>query len=76
MLVDPYAAYGRTGEKPRVNDLPRICADIRDRFPVSGVAEQAGVKLQRAGREMKGCCPFRCVFQPLLIVRCRGKCFF
>lgn len=42
----------------RVNDLSAICADIRDRFPVSGVARQAGVKLARAGREMKGCCPF------------------
>lgn len=39
-------------------DLPRICGDIRDRFPVSGVADQAGVKLVRAGRELKGCCPF------------------
>ncbi len=58
MLTDPYAAYGRAGEKSSMNDLPRICADIRDRFPVSGVAGQAGVKLQRAGRELKGCCPF------------------
>lgn len=41
-----------------VNDLPGICADIRQRFPVSGVAGQAGVKLLRAGRELKGCCPF------------------
>lgn len=39
-------------------DLARLCADIRDRFPVSGVASQAGVKLSRAGRELKGCCPF------------------
>jgi DNA primase len=31
---------------------------IRDRFPVSGVAIKAGVKLSRAGREWKGCCPF------------------
>ncbi|WP_260598299.1 DUF7146 domain-containing protein [Sphingomonas endolithica] len=58
MLMDPYAAYGREGERNRVIDLPRVCADIRDRFPVSGVAAQAGVKLQRAGRELKGCCPF------------------
>ncbi|MEN2786074.1 CHC2 zinc finger domain-containing protein [Sphingomonas qilianensis] len=58
MLMDPYAAYGRTNERNRVTDLPRICADIRNRFPVSGVAAQAGVKLQRAGREWKGCCPF------------------
>lgn len=39
-------------------DLPRVCADIRGRFPVSGVARQAGVKLVRTGREWKGCCPF------------------
>lgn len=39
-------------------ELPRLCADIRDRFPISGVAAKAGVKLQRAGRELKGCCPF------------------
>ncbi|RYE91820.1 MAG: hypothetical protein EOO77_47660, partial [Oxalobacteraceae bacterium] len=31
---------------------------VRDRFPVSGVANRAGVKLSRAGREWKGCCPF------------------
>ncbi len=31
---------------------------VRDRFPVSGVAIKAGVKLARAGREWKGCCPF------------------
>ena len=31
---------------------------IRDRFPLSGVASKAGVKLSRAGREWKGCCPF------------------
>lgn len=43
---------------PRTTDLPRVCADIRSRFPVSGVASQAGVKLHRAGRELKGCCPF------------------
>lgn len=42
----------------RGEDLPRICADIRDRFPVSGAAKKAGVKLVRAGRELKGCCPF------------------
>ena len=40
------------------SDLPRLCADVRTRFPVSGVAAQAGVKLLRAGRELKGCCPF------------------
>lgn len=42
----------------RASDLPRICTDIRQRFPLSGVARQAGVKLVRAGRELKGCCPF------------------
>jgi DNA primase len=39
-------------------DLARIVTGIRDRFPLSGVALKAGVKLQRAGREWKGCCPF------------------
>ena len=39
-------------------ELQRLCADIRDRFPVSGVASKAGVKLVRGGRELKGCCPF------------------
>lgn len=58
MLIDHYAAYGQAGERNRVTDLPRICADLRDRFPISGVAAKAGVKLQRAGRELKGCCPF------------------
>jgi DNA primase len=58
MLMNPYAEYGRQGGSHRVNDLPRVCAGIRDRFPVSGVARQAGVELQRAGRELKGRCPF------------------
>lgn len=40
------------------NELARIVSDIRDRFPLSGVASQAGVKLQRAGNELKACCPF------------------
>ena len=35
-----------------------LTQQIRDRFPVSGVASKAGVKLVRAGREWKGCCPF------------------
>jgi len=35
-----------------------ITQQVRDRFPVSGVANKAGVKLSRAGREWKGCCPF------------------
>lgn len=58
MLMNPYASYAKAADTPGVSDLPRICADIRDRFPVSGVAGQAGVKLARAGRELKGCCPF------------------
>lgn len=36
----------------------RIVSSIRDRFPISGLAAKAGVNLQRAGRELKGCCPF------------------
>jgi DNA primase len=39
-------------------DLARIVAGIRDRFPLSGVASKAGVKLHRAGNELKACCPF------------------
>ncbi|MEI5685454.1 DUF7146 domain-containing protein [Sphingomonas kyungheensis] len=39
-------------------DLARIVTSIRDRYPVSGVATKAGVKLHRAGNELKGCCPF------------------
>lgn len=39
-------------------DLARIVTDVRERFPVSGVAATAGVKLESAGRELKGCCPF------------------
>ncbi len=35
-----------------------IVGQVRDRFPVSGVANRAGVKLQRAGNEWKGNCPF------------------
>lgn len=40
------------------NALASVGASIRDRFPLSGVAAKAGVKLQRAGREWKACCPF------------------
>lgn len=40
------------------NALASVVASIRDRFPLSGVAAKAGVKLQRAGREWKACCPF------------------
>lgn len=39
-------------------DLARVVAGIRDRFPLSGVASKAGVKLTRVGREWMGCCPF------------------
>ncbi|MBI0475745.1 virulence-associated protein E [Sphingomonas sp. MA1305] len=37
--------------------MARVVTDIRDRFPVSGVASKAGVKLMRAGNELKACCP-------------------
>ncbi|WP_288338496.1 CHC2 zinc finger domain-containing protein [uncultured Sphingomonas sp.] len=40
------------------NNLALIVAGIRDRFPLSGVASKAGVKLLRAGNELKACCPF------------------
>jgi DNA primase len=39
-------------------ELTRIVANIRDRFPLSGVATSAGLDLHRAGREWKACCPF------------------
>lgn len=39
-------------------ELARVVAGIRDRFPLSGVASKAGVKLHRAGNELKACCPF------------------
>ncbi|USU09990.1 CHC2 zinc finger domain-containing protein [Sphingomonadaceae bacterium OTU29MARTA1] len=39
------------------SELARIVASIRDRIPVSGVASKAGVKLNRAGNELKACCP-------------------
>ena len=35
-----------------------VVQQVRDRFPVSGVASKAGVRLHRAGNEWKGCCPF------------------
>ncbi|MDP1026302.1 CHC2 zinc finger domain-containing protein [Sphingomonas sp. KR1UV-12] len=38
-------------------ELARVVAGIRDRFPLSGVASKAGVKLHRAGNELKACCP-------------------
>ncbi|WP_294211366.1 CHC2 zinc finger domain-containing protein [uncultured Sphingomonas sp.] len=44
---------------PRMDsaEMARVVAGIRDRFPVSGVASKAGVKLLRAGNELKACCP-------------------
>jgi DNA primase len=39
-------------------DLARITAAIRDGFAMSEVVSKAGVELQRAGNEWKGCCPF------------------
>jgi DNA primase len=38
-------------------EMARVVAGIHDRFPVSGVASKAGVKLLRAGNELKACCP-------------------
>ncbi len=59
-------------------DLARIVTGIRDRFPLSGVALKAGVKLQRAGREWKGCCPFHPDKSPSFTIYAderRGHCF-
>ncbi len=55
-----------------------ITQQIRDRFPVSGVASKAGVKLARAGREWKGCCPFHPDKSPSLTIYAddrRFQCF-
>ncbi len=55
-----------------------VTQQIRDRFPVSGVASKAGVKLSRAGREWKGCCPFHPDKSPSLTVYAddrRFQCF-
>lgn len=39
-------------------DMRVVCDGIRDRFAVSAVAAQAGIKLERTGNEWKACCPF------------------
>jgi DNA primase len=60
------------------NDLARIVAGIRDRFPLSGVASKAGVKLHRAGNELKACCPFHADRTPSFTIYAddrRAHCF-
>lgn len=55
-----------------------VAQQIRDRFPVSGIATKAGVKLARAGREWKGCCPFHPDKSPSLTIYAddrRFQCF-
>lgn len=55
-----------------------VAQQIRDRFPVSGIATKAGVKLTRAGREWKGCCPFHPDKSPSLTIYAddrRFQCF-
>jgi DNA primase len=64
----------------RINsaDLSRIVTSIRDRFPISGVASKAGVKLQRVAREWMGCCPFHPDKSPSFTIFAddrRGHCF-
>jgi DNA primase len=59
-------------------ELARIVAGIRDRFPLSGVASKAGVKLHRAGNEMKACCPFHADRTPSFTIYAddrRAHCF-
>lgn len=59
-------------------DLARIVAGIRDRFPLSGVALKAGVKLHRAGNELKACCPFHADHTPSFTIYAddrRAHCF-
>lgn len=58
MNADPSIAYGGRTRRVERADLSKITASIGDRFPLSGVAAKAGVKLTRAGREWKACCPF------------------
>jgi DNA primase len=41
-----------------VQDIRAVCDGIRDRFAVSAVALQTGLKLERSGHEWKACCPF------------------
>lgn len=60
------------------DDLARIVAGIRDRFPLSGVASRAGVKLHRAGNELKACCPFHADRTPSFTIYAddrRAHCF-
>lgn len=59
-------------------ELSRIVTGIRDRFPLSGVASKAGVKLQRAGNELKACCPFHADRTPSFTIYAddrRAHCF-
>lgn len=59
-------------------DLATIVAGIRDRFPVSAVAARMGVKLHRAGNEMKACCPFHADRTPSFTIYAddrRAHCF-
>ncbi len=59
-------------------ELARVVAGIRDRFPLSGVASKAGVKLHRAGNEMKACCPFHADRTPSFTIYAddrRAHCF-
>ncbi len=60
------------------NDLARVVTGIRDRFPLSGVASKAGVKLHRAGNELKACCPFHADRTPSFTIYAddrRAHCF-
>lgn len=58
MSSDPFSEHGRRSRRIDDAELSRVVTSIQDRFPLSGVAAKAGVKLQRAGREWKACCPF------------------
>jgi DNA primase len=59
-------------------ELARITAGIRDHFPLSGVASKAGVKLHKAGNELKACCPFHADRTPSFTIYAddrRAHCF-
>lgn len=56
--------------------MSALCARIRDRFPLSAVASQAGVKLDRAGREWTACCPFHPDRTPSFTIYADDRRFF
>lgn len=59
-------------------ELTHVVAGIRDRFAVSAVAAKTGLKLHRAGNELKACCPFHADRTPSFTIYAddrRAHCF-